>query len=315
MGFTLIAAMLAALGQVAAGVEPPASPGAAATGDPTFKPASITSEDDSIISAEVEGTLTQLSMREGTRVKSGDVMATIDDRQALAALDVARFGHEAALERAKDDVEERYAVAAAKVAKADLKRDLDANVDFPGSVSQSQIDEKRLVLERSVLQIEKAKKDQALAAKDAEVKGAELKAAQIALDRRTLRAPFDGQVQELRQKQAQWVNPGDPILRLVKFDVLRVECFVKASEFDPVDLAGRPVTVRARLARDREAAVTGRVTFVSQTVLRGNYLVRAEIQNQREGEYWLIRPGLDAEMTIHVSQPPVNATTPETAQK
>jgi hypothetical protein len=94
-----------------------------------------------------------------------------------------------------------------------------------------------------------------------------------------------------------------------------VECFVKASEFDPVDLAGRPVTVRARLARDREAAVTGRVTFVSQTVLRGNYLVRAEIQNQREGEYWLIRPGLDAEMTIHVSQPPVNATTPETAQK
>ena len=49
----------------------------------------------------------------------------------------------------------------------------------------------------------------------------------------------------------------------------------------------------------------GRITHVGQTVqaVKGDYLVRAEIQNQRNGDYWLIRPGLRAEMTIHVSQP------------
>jgi multidrug efflux pump subunit AcrA (membrane-fusion protein) len=300
-------AILALFAQVGAGnpYRPSDQPRVDANGDPVFSAASITAEEDSIISAEAEGTLVKLAVKEGDRVSEGTVMATIDDRQAQAAVDVAKIGLEAAIEKANDDIEEQYAVAAAKVAKVDWEKDKEANERVPNSVSDIQIIQKKLVLDRSVLQIEKAKKDQVIAKKEAGVKEAELKAAEIGLARRTTTAPFNGEVQQLFQKQAQWVNPGDPILRLVKFDVLRVESYVNANQYDPVELAGKPVTVRVRLARDREVTLPGRITHVGQTVraVKGDYLVRAEIQNQRDGDYWLIRPGLLAEMTIHVSQP------------
>lgn len=277
-----------------------------AKGDPIYRGAAISAEEEAIISAEAEGTLLKLPVKEGDRVASGTVLATIDDRQAQAAVDVAKISVEAAMERANDDIEKRYATAAFKVAETDLQMDREINQRGGTKVvPEIEIIQKKLVVDRSKLQIEKAGKDQIIARKEAAVKEGELRAAEIGLARRTTAAPFDGEVQELFQKEAQWVNPGDPILRLVKFDVLRVECFVDAKLYDPVELAGRPVTVNVKLARDREATLPGRITFVSQTVEPGidSYMVRAEVQNQRNGDYWLIRPGLRADMTIHVSQP------------
>ncbi len=276
-----------------------------ANGDPVFASASITAEEDSIIPAEAEGTLVKISVKEGDRVSAQAVLAMTDERQAQAAVDVAKLSLEAATERANDKVEEQYAILAADVAKVDWKMDIETNQRVPNSVAPIQILQKKLVFDRSNLQIEKARKDQVIAKKEAAVKAGELQAAEIGLARRTTRAPFDGEVQQLFQKQAQWVNPGDPILRLVKFDVLRVESYVSANQFDPVELAGKPVTVKVRLAKDREVTLPGRITYVGQTVqaVTKGYLVRAEIQNQRDGDYWLIRPGLSAEMTIHVSQP------------
>jgi hypothetical protein len=81
------------------------------------------------------------------------------------------------------------------------------------------------------------------------------------------------------------------------------------------------VTVRVHLARGRQAAVTGHIVYVSQNYLESadvgadtgagaanygaEYLVRAEVQNRRDGDFWLVRPGMPANLTIHVSQPPV----------
>jgi len=305
MNTWLFAVIVTAFGQVAA-----PAPYPAAGGDPTFRPAIITADKDIHVFAEAEGILLKLPVREGSRVANGQVLATIDDRQAVAAVEVAQISHLAALEQASDKVEEEFAIESAKYAKSDLQKDLEANLRSPGAVTDIQLEQKRLAHTRARLQIEKARKDLQIAAKEADVKKAELHAAKVALEHRTIRARFDGEVQQLFQKEGQWVNPGDPILQLVKFDVLRVECFVKAQDYNPVELAGRRVTVRVRLARDREASVTGRVVHVDQMVrpIRNDFLVRAEVQNQRAGDYWLIRPGLAAEMTIHVSEPAAEAT-------
>jgi len=309
--------VVAAFGQVGGEAPYPAAP--AAGGDPTFRQPtsalSITAENDITVFAEAEGVLSKLPAREGSRLAAGQVLAAIDDRQAQAAVKVAELSHEAALQQAKDRIEEEYAKAAAAVAEIDLRKSLEANLQKAGAITAIEILEKRLVLKRSQLQTEKAQKDQLLAGKEADVKKAELEAANIALDQRTIRAPFDGEVQQLFQKEAQWVKPGDPILRLVQFDKLRVDCFVNAADYDPLELANRRVTVRVQLARGREASVTGRIVHVSQMVISRQYLVRAEVQNQRDGEFWLVRPGLDVEMTIHLSEPPVDAPVRETAQK
>src|SRR5687767_11883434 len=108
----LIALALAAFGQIAA-EEPQRSPGEIRAydadaelnggalprrtegGDYVLR-ADIRAEHDAVISAEVEGTLTKLSVRDGTRVAEGQVMAAIDERQAKAAVDVADLTHKAA---------------------------------------------------------------------------------------------------------------------------------------------------------------------------------------------------------------------------
>jgi multidrug efflux pump subunit AcrA (membrane-fusion protein) len=102
-------AILALLAQVGGGAPYRTSdqPRVDANGDPVFSSASITAEEDSIISAEAEGTLVKLAVKEGDRVNEQTVLATIDDRQAQAAVDVAKIGFEAATERAKDHIEEK----------------------------------------------------------------------------------------------------------------------------------------------------------------------------------------------------------------
>ena len=150
MSAWLIAFMLAAFGQVqaeapagpaapAADAPAPFTPSQAPTGDPTFRPATITSEQDVLISAESEGTLSGLPVREGTRIASGQVLVTVDDRVAKAALAVADISYKAALARADDDIEKIFAEASAAFAKVDLQKDLRANIGTPGAVTDIQI--------------------------------------------------------------------------------------------------------------------------------------------------------------------------------
>ncbi len=264
------------------------------------------------ICSEVDGLLTRVEVAEGARVAKGDLLAAIDERHALAAVEVAQLNYEAARQRADDDIEERYASKAADVARADYESDMEANSGGRQTVSPMQVLKKKLDWERALLQIEKSQKDQLLASKDADVKQAELKANKIALERRRILAPWDGEVQELIRHQSEWVNPGDPVLHLVRYDVLQVECRVRSTDFDPAELQGRPVTVLVSLARNRQVQVPGRIVHVDQSVLQsdgyGTYTIRAEIQNQREGDLWLVRPGLPADMKIHINEPPVETT-------
>lgn len=306
---SLLALLIAGFGQVSG--EPSVIPRPA--GDPEFQAATIkpVAAYAIPISSEVDGLINRMTIVEGQAVKKGDVLAAIDERHALAALEAAQKTVEAARARADDDIEEKYAIKAAEVARAVYQIDVQANQQNPGTISDVQLKKDRLDWERAKLQIEKAQKDRVLAGKDADVKAAELKAAEIALERRRILAPFDGEVQQIMLHQSEWANPGDPVLKLVRFDVLQVESTINSNEFDPAELHGRPVTVRVTLARNRQVAVEGRITYVDQMVTGtrdyGLYTIRAEVQNQRQDGFWLVRPGLPASMTVHVNEPPVEA--------
>ncbi len=253
------------------------------------------------IPAPVAGVLIEMQMQEGTQLNKGDTLAVIDDREAAAALRIAQYGFEAAGKRAEDQIEEQYAKKAAEVAYYDWQQDMKANKDHPGAIPAIEVRQKKLVFQRSTLQIEKAQKDRELASLDANTKKAELDAAQMALNWRKITAPVDGEVVTTYRHQDEWVNPGDPILKLVRFDVLDVEGDVYAGEYDRGELLGRPVTVYVTKARGREVSVEGLVVHVSQLVQSdGSYVVRAEIENKREDQGWLIQPGVEAKMEIHL---------------
>ncbi|HET6880202.1 MAG TPA: biotin/lipoyl-binding protein, partial [Pirellulales bacterium] len=76
----------------------------------------VTLIDEIDVAAEEAGLITEISVREGSEVKSGDKLAQINDSKAQAAKKVAKAEHEVALAEATNNISVRYAEAAAKVA-------------------------------------------------------------------------------------------------------------------------------------------------------------------------------------------------------
>jgi multidrug resistance efflux pump len=151
------------------------------------------------------------------------------------------------------------------------------------------------------MSIEKATKDQKLARLEAVAKKAELDIADLAIDKRVIKAPFNGMVEKVYRKQDEWVMHGDPIMYLFRLDTMNVEGAVEQANYDPHELQGCDVTVEVQLARGRKETVRGRITKVSSVVdLDGKYAVRAEVPNREEHGTWLLRDGMVASMTIHL---------------
>lgn len=275
---------------------------ATADGNPVVPKARISVKDEANIPAVEPGMLTKLTVREGSRVKKEDILAQIDDREAKAMLTISEYALDSAEERAKQNIEERYAIAAFKVADADYRKDLEANRIQKGAVPESELHRKQLDRSRAKLQIEKAGNDQVLAGYDRDTKRAERDAAKMALEWRTIKAPFDGDVVKTFIHQSEWVNPGDPILRLVRFDTLYVEGHIHADDYDRDEVIGKSVTVEAFKARGRKVTVEGKIVYVDPLLLgdHGRYFVRAEVKNELINDSWLLQPGAVARMTIHL---------------
>ena len=258
-------------------------------------------DDDVKLSADEAGKLVRLAVDEGSQVNAGDDIANVDDRQAQVQVKAAKYAYAGALKRYEDDIQIRYAKAAADVAKAEYDKILDSNQRSPGSVTEVEQLRAKLEWDKDKLSIQKSEHDQQLAMLEAYGKQAELEAAELAINRRKILAPFDGEVVTLYRHQDEWVNPGDPILRLMRLDTMRVEGFVDQKEYDPHEIQGCEVTVEVTLARDRKEQFPGRITYVSSLVMaNGVYLVRAEVANRQEHGHWMLRDGLTATMTIHL---------------
>jgi multidrug efflux pump subunit AcrA (membrane-fusion protein) len=291
-----IAIALAAALAVSAGPN-----GAAARADEPVVDALIKFKQDVQLPAKEAGVLVRLDVEEGARVTKGQEIGLIDDSQPQMQKKAARYGRDAAAKRAQDDVEIRFAKAQAEVAHAEYDVLVETNKIAPKAITQVEMRAKKLDWDRAILAIEKSTNDQALAKFEWYTKQAELEAADLAINRRKIIAPFDGEVVEIQRRQDEWVNPGDPILRLVRRDVVRVEGKVDQRDFDPHELKNANVTVEVLLARGRTEKVAGRVVDVSPVLsYDGRFAVLAEVDNRQAGGNWVLMDGQKAKMTIHV---------------
>jgi multidrug resistance efflux pump len=271
--------------------------------EPTVSGCVVTLKSDVDVPAQDAGVLASLEVVEGTEVEKGYPLGGIDDTEPQMQRRIAEYQREAAAKEASNDVSVRYAVSAARVAKATVSEREAANAKVPGTVTQEEM--RRLILdhERSVLSIEQAQFELALAKITAQSKAAEVEAADKKLARHQIRAPISGQVVALLKHAGEWVSPGDTILRIVNLETLRIDAFLNAAEYDPGEVDRRPVTVDVELARGRSVQLSGRVVYVNPLVGVGGYPVWAEVVNRKENGQWLLRPGLIASMTIHVNSP------------
>lgn len=277
-------------------------PGAAVAEDPTISGCVVKLDEDIKLPAPEAGVLVLLSVKEGSQVRKGDVLGKIDDREALIQRDAAEHGLKAAYKSATDDVQIRYAKKSAAVAEKNYEVLIESNKSSAKSVPEIEVLKAKLEWDASILSAEKALHDQALAVHEYNKKLAERDAADLAIKRRSILAPFDGEVVTLFRHQDEWVSPGDPIVRLVRLDTMLVEGPVEMASYDPHEVMGAEVVVDVDMAHGRKEQFTGKITYVSSLVrLDGRYIVRAEVPNREEYGRWILRDGMTATMTIRTN--------------
>lgn len=254
----------------------------------------ITLSDEATLASDRPGILAFVEPKEGAKVKAKQKLAGLKDEVAVAALRVAE-------ETAKNDIEIRYAEKAAEVAEAEHKKALQANIRVPTTLPEVEVERLRLSAERAQLQIEKAELDMIVAKAQRDEKAAELATYEIL-------CPLDGVVTRVLKHQGEAVQQGDPILRVVRTDVVRVEGYVHAVDALRMKL-GDPVSVKfgdeggigaldvARLPeRVRDRTFEGKIGFIDVTASPTTYQVRVWAEVANEGN--LLLAGLPVQMEV-----------------
>lgn len=245
------------------------------------------------------GPLVRIDVKEGAVVEQGQVLAQLDDSQPKLLKQSAEVERDAAIAKASDDIDVRFAEATLAYSNAELQRLLAVERKSAGSITVQEVEKAKLARHRDELQIEKSKLDMKVAKMTADKHQADVQAADLSVARRQIVAPITGEVATVYHEQNEWVNAGEPVVQVVRMDRLRVEGFVAATELNVDEIAGKQVIVEVELARGRRERFSGAVTYISPLVTAGGkYRVRAEVQNRLASDEWLLRPGSAASMII-----------------
>ncbi len=248
--------------------------------------AQVTLAHELVVSAAIGGTLAELLVREGDRVEPDQLIARLDPRQAQAEVDACQEALRGLLLESRNDVDVRFATMTLQVHRKELEAALAANRQAAGSLSESEIRRRALVVRQAELQIEQAQHLlQVKTAKAAEQQAA-LTAAKLRLNQHDQVTARAGVVVQVFAKPGQWIAQGSPVVRLVDLDRLRVECFVDEQQAEELAVGA---AVWFQPAGDPEARFAGNVVFISPEFhpVSGQTRLWAEIDNDGR-----LRPGM-----------------------
>ncbi|MGD9127710.1 MAG: HlyD family efflux transporter periplasmic adaptor subunit [Planctomycetia bacterium] len=258
------------------------------------------------IAAQESGILIDLKVTDGQTVNAGDILAKVDSELAILQRNVAQAELNVAQKESKNYISVEYAKATAEMARREVQRIREANARMPGAVAQTDVDKADLALTEADTYIKKAGFDLEIKQEEVKVKMASLKAAEEHIKRREVRAPWPpswkGVVQRIIRHRGDWVEPGTPILHLVRMDKVRVQCLIDGDLYRQEDVVGQQVLVTVTLPRQKDPLTfEGFVTGSSPTVQADNHFkVWADIDNKTSNGFWILRKGMTCEMNIQV---------------
>ena len=254
--------------------------------------------DQAEVPAQEQGVLTKFFIREGFEVKKDDPLAQIDDEQAKMSVQVQQAKLNAAEREASNDVNIRYAKAAKNVAEAELKSAKETIARVPGAVPATEIRKLELSVVQATLQIEQSTNQFEISKYQVDVSKAELDAAKLGVTRRVVKSPISGIIVEKYRNEGEWVKPGDPIVKVVYFEKLRVKT---TFDINRIPLQ-RVLKHNAKITVVQKPGMTfnGRVVFANPVVQSGGaYEVWIDVDNVVEKDgFWALQPGMNAIVTI-----------------
>jgi len=295
--WTLGAALGVALAMMGCASEAPVAPNSAEAGALTTKPVSSTTAESgdsqgilSVLSvehevdllAQREGAVMEIVKDEGSRVKKGETLARLDDRQLAAELEKA----EAELRVTQNDVKYLEAELKAKAANYHRQQELrkyglssDADMEkaeFEVKGGEYDVDSQRSKVERV---------------------RAEIRSMQLELEKTRIRAPFDGVVVRRYIRQGQDVVKDDKCFRVSQLSPLRVQFQVSETSWQHPQVGD---TLKIAIGSDNQRTYNARISQISPTVdaASGSYDLTALLVGP---DVSALRPG----MAVRVLWPPV----------
>lgn len=259
------------------------------------------------VPAPAAGILRDLNVHEGMRLVKDASIAGVDAREQEFEAEVIRQDLTIARRESESDVRIRLAEKENRVAESEWRRATSVNSELPNTVSAKEVDRLRLAFERTELEIEHARFERDLLAARLKRIDADLRLAEHRVERMRIASPIAGVVAEVHREAGEWVDAGEPIVRLVRVDRLRVEGYLGIA--DAVrGLIGRPVRVTTRLPDGEVIGARGRVVFVSPEAEPVDAKVRfwAEVDNSS----MRLRPGLTASVVIGGADAAIAARAP-----
>ncbi|MFO0895891.1 MAG: HlyD family efflux transporter periplasmic adaptor subunit [Pirellulales bacterium] len=261
------------------------------------------------IPAEEPGPIIKLLVAEESVVKKDQLVAQMDDRLAKQQLLAAQSKHLAAAEQAKNDVNYKYAVKAAEHAKVEYEKSKEATRQTKNAVADIDIKRFLLAWQKADLMAEQAQLEQRVAVHTAAAEAAEAEAAKLAIARRQLKSPIDGVVVDVPKKAGEWAAAGDPVVRILQMDKLRVEGFFDIAKYPPHKIRGAAVTLEVEVGGEIKK-FPGKVVMINpEAIYNGATKLWAEVENRQENGEWVLRPGMKVtEMVVDTDFVPAGDT-------
>ena len=169
------------------------------------------------------GVVDQLNVQPGDHVQVGDVLMQLDRDIYAAEAAVGKTSLAVAVEEARNDVNFRFSEMTRALNEKQLEKSLAAVQQFAKSIPEMEIDRLRLELNQSELSIEQASMELDIAKLNVQLRQSQSHAANVRLDRRTVRSPLSGQVVDITVQKGEAVTGGQPIIRIINLDRLRVK--------------------------------------------------------------------------------------------
>ena len=241
----------------------------------------VTLIQDISVSIRESGFVDSIDVKEGDFVEKKGELAKLD--RLLHEIDqkIAAADHEIAKSKSENDVDLRYAIKSSAYASTVYEKTRQANARIGRTYGVLELKKSRLDAEREQLKIDQAKRDIQVAKLETELKSRQLEAANARVAYRTLTSPVSGQVVEIFVQPGEWVNSGEPIMRIIGLKRMRVMATVDGNRFDR-SLLGKAVELLVDTPPSGQAtSFPGKITFVSPEMdpSTGHIRIWAEVEN------------------------------------
>lgn len=250
------------------------------------------------VAAQVQGLLSNVSVREGDRVKIQSPLAAIQSTATELQLQRSKVALDVAQKNFENTIDIELARKTFAVAQNEYLRAVEANKRVEDVYPAIEINRLELVRDRANLEIDRSRYAKEISQLELAKIQIEYRQLEDILDKHNLRAPVSGMVVALEKRVGEWVEPGTVVLRLVEIDRLRIEGFMQAEQADSKWL-NTEAQVELQLS-GKTIQTTAKLVFISPEVNPINSQVRVHLDvDNRDGK---LRPGLRPKVWIPAAQ-------------